>query len=684
MYEFMKLEMRKHRFLFRGIVGAFLGTVLMSALLALSSHQPPLQFAALTTLCWVAGGWWLMPMLYGATSGAGLRGEPAASAEAGLPLSPFKKMAGALAAMWVYFTGLGFIMGLFALLLGPQIEGGKFSLPAGSEIWQIAGVALAALFVGFLMILIIFTCAYAFRHAIFGGMIGMLLCGVIAAGMVFGAMTHLLQRADTLRSALQSVAPGLILISLLTTAGALFSLHRLAQWGERRVKPGWLGWLLIGLGLGAGAFSAAGWLAGGYSGLSRQHIISINHWRYYGDPGLKFLPGARQSEQRYTLLETRNGALVSVDAAGKKTLLLPEDPRNPVELVQHEWLTRMQGHAWDVDGSLWVLVRTNLPADDGQFELWHGNADAPLKSHSFFKAPTGVHPFALTHRGKELGIIAARDGNSWDTSFFAPLPPLSKTPVFSPRDAFLKDPKGSLLLTPWIESGEQAQISADGKSLTRRTAGGGTQSWSLPDGATALVKAEQFDWMPRLLEAGGEKFFLVGVKLPDESRATAVCRLDGSVRLEWRGKAAPVSAVQDDESGHLIYGKAAGRSPDVYYFVLSADGRFLPPLEVNEKTVGAWLGHPLTIAKPEVAALWIKGTRLWLLIGSYGLVEVDGETGKLVKKWPLPEFAALHKNYRSDGLGPVSDAGFHYIAAGRLYHAGFDGVTKDLGPARLD
>jgi len=238
---------------------------------------------------------------------------------------------------------------------------------------------------------------------------------VLAAGMALGAMTRFYQ---DLAEPIRSVAPGLILIPLLGVAGMIFALRKLARWGERRVMPGIFGWILIGLGLGAGALSSAGWLAWGYSDLASQFLLPTTGWRFVNnDPGIHFLPGLRQAAARHTLLATRSGGLVSVEGEGKRVQLLPEDPRNPVELMQHPWLTRIRSYAWDVDGSLWVLLQTEMPEEHGQFELWHGSPDAPLKSHAFFKAPSGLHPYRLAHLGETLGIIAATDANNVPDQF---------------------------------------------------------------------------------------------------------------------------------------------------------------------------------------------------------------------------------------------------------------------------
>ena len=242
--------------------------------------------------------------------------------------------------------------------------------------------------------------------------------------------------------------------------------------------------------------------------------------------------------------------------------------------------------------------------------------------------------------------------------------------------------RDDFLLAPWIESGELARVSEDGKTLIRLTADGKRQSWTLPEGATAM----RYQTRVPLSEAGGEKFFMLSVSLQDGAKATAVCRLDGTTRLEWRGNAAPVFAIQRDESGRLWSSASAARKSTVV-FVLTGDGRFLPPLSADEKSVTEWLGHPARPEDRRVEALHVKGTRLFLRIGFRYLAEIDGETGKCLKVWAPPQInlqAVNHAGGNYDGKVEPNDAGFHYIAGGRIYHAGFDGVTKDLGPARME
>ena len=175
----------------------------------------------------------------------------------------------------------------------------------------------------FLLLLISFTCAYAVGNAMIGGLIALLLGAMLAAGMVWGTLARFYLELD---EPLRSVAPGLIILPLLALAGTLVALKILARWGERRVMPGILGWVLIGAGLGAGALSSAGWLARGYSVLSSQFLLPTAGWRFVNnDPGANFLPGLRRAAARHTLLATRSGGLVSIDAEGHRVQLLPAE-----------------------------------------------------------------------------------------------------------------------------------------------------------------------------------------------------------------------------------------------------------------------------------------------------------------------------------------------------------------------
>ncbi len=126
--------------------------------------------------------------------------------------------------------------------------------------------------------------------------------------------------------------------------------------------------------------------------------------------------------------------------------------------------------------------------------------------------------------------------------------------------------------------------------------------------------------------------------------------------------------------------------------MVSPDGRFLPPLELNDPWISALPGHNTASGKQDfsITPLRMKNSHVWLLDGA-NLLEVDCETGKLVKQRPLPNFNASNASTRKENdeinsstVGPISEIGFNYIASGHLYHAGFDGVTKDLGPARLE
>ncbi len=672
MLEFMKLELRKQRRIILALLGTLLFTCLVFGPFLISTGgESWLTGAGVTTLAWAIGGVPLLTVVFGASAGAGLRTEPTASAEAPLPLSPGRKLSGAFAAAAAGWTAITATVAVLALAFASRMPARVLDRPGAG--WT-AGLPIAA-GLALLLLLNSFAFSYAFRQGLLGGLLGLALGLLTAGGIGFGVVVRAAMH-DEFRSADWK---GAVAAGFVAFVGPLFALSRLARWGERRVRPGFAGWLLIGAGLGAGALGAAGWLARGYSSLARQFLFEASR-----DPDEA--PGV-------TLVNTLDGGLLAVNADGLRTELLAPLHRNPLQVLRFGRQIRVIGHEWDRNGSLWVLahspealaVETQETHGLPDFELWHGDGKGPLRLEHFFKAPPGLHPYDLLRRGDTLGMLAWPDEKG-AAYRFAPLPAPGHAPDFQPVPRSAggadDDPRVEFLL----EAGGWAEISQDGTTLSRSAANGERQVWRLPPGAMAQIPGR----VAPLPGGAGAPWFPLRVKLADGEVATAICGPDGAVSLAWR-------APQGGERVHLIRPdgdrwaafprsfSASGKGAAL--LVMSGDGRAQPALAVDAARLAGWLGHPSVqeVWPVKMELLGMRGGHIWMLYPAAGqLLEVDAEGGGLISRHALPGSAPLAPAGRRaswEGIDGLSKAGFFLLAQERLYHFAWDGKFADLGPA---
>lgn len=667
MLNFMKLELRKHRFLFRGIVGAFYATILFSALMSLANRVPTLQFMALTALSWAGPGLLLMPLLYGATSGAALRGEPAASAEAGLPISPGRKVGGALAAMGLYLLGVAVIFWVTALLLSPALDGGGTRAGFASALASVDREGLGVLFIVLglfwlvlaVMLLASFTIAYHARHAMLGGLVGGLLSTLMFAAVGGGIWlrTRLLYgRSGPIdwRNYLDAA-----LIPLVGVIGMLAALRLLARWGERREKPGLVGWGVIELGTLLGVAAAALWLGAQYRAMSRSLEFAEPHysWKYLGV----------DAANRYALLKTPDGALVSIDEQGGRALLLEALHQHPLDLVKNLDKNFYLEVMWDSDSTLWALTRGTPFKDDGYFELWHGTPGARLKSHSYFRVDPTLKFQGLSRGPDGAGLRADRDHET----LFARMPPPGKAPVFSLLPESVPEP--ALPVTtqepkPAWDDRRLLQITDDGRGMVRSVPGLGEMVWRFPEDARAVGTFKEI--RPRQLD--GRRIFMVEVQLADGRHADAVCGFDGTVQLVWIRRAGATMLTSNKPAMVNLECRSA---LDCQLLIATEKGEFLQPVALGRDYLS---GETLNLYYLE--KIWSARSHVWLQYPN-ALYELNARDGRLVRETKL-ETGFLGR-VESDVRQGNQD-GYPFITGNRLYRIGYDGTVKSLGRARLD
>jgi hypothetical protein len=247
--------------------------------------------------------------------------------------------------------------------------------------------------------------------------------------------------------------------------------------------------------------------------------------------------------------------------------------------------------------------------------------------------------------------------SGWNNeSFTAPLPKPGKMPVWQSHTYnnlvdYWKENRQLL-----YERGVIARLTQDGKTLEYRQAGK-VIACALP------------------AEAVNHRDDTFSARYASDT-ATAVCHEGGRVETVWPGKRGKRSAGYWQRRGDAWLAERPHT-----LFLLSTDGRFLPPINLQK----FWPDAPVSLQDshlPGVQVLRIDGATVWLTLGGKSLVKLDGATGEATGQWPLPPFGPLEWN--ETYYDKVTGTGFFHTTRERIYFVTWDGAIRDLGPAMAE
>jgi len=173
-----------------------------------------------------------------------------------------------------------------------------------------------------------------------------------------------------------------------------------------------------------------------------------------------------------------------------------------------------------------------------------------------------------------------------------------------------------------------AQVQPDRRTLQRREPGGNIRTWRLP--GRFPKSGMDKDVTPYLL--AGKPAYFVPVQR-DDDQGVAVCRDDGRVDFVWKsslGMLWPLGGLQLDvlPDGTLVHQSGYDWS------VVDPAGNFLAPIK-SKKLFDRWprpAGAPLFTPRLVRRA----GGHAWVLFEGRSLVKMEESSGMPLKSWPLP------------------------------------------------
>lgn len=188
-----------------------------------------------------------------------------------------------------------------------------------------------------------------------------------------------------------------------------------------------------------------------------------------------------------------------------------------------------------------------------------------------------------------------------------------------------------------------AQVQEDRKTLLRRDRGGRVRTWRLP-GRLPKSGMMDKDITPYLL--AGKPAYFVPVQR-DDDQGVAVCREDGRVDFVWKtslGMLWPIGGLQLEvlPDGTLVHQSGYDWS------VVDPAGNFLAPIKSKKlfdrwpRPAGAPLFTPRLVRRADGHA--------WVLFEGRSLVEMEEGSGTPLKSWPLPAGTRLKVRVTEGGV----------------------------------
>ncbi|MBI4677744.1 MAG: hypothetical protein HY748_09185 [Elusimicrobia bacterium] len=632
----IRLELAKQRLAFWGMVAAFVVSMPLAwAGGALARINVGDAMRALM-LFWTILGFPAMAVLLGASSGAGLRSEPSAGAEAPLPLSPRNRATAAFSAAVLYLAAASILVlaACAAFGYGRKELLGLFALddPEGLRSLTVVGM-LGMLYLA----LTSFVCAFVTRHGVAGGLLGAALGGttVLFLGLYFVLCVMMPGHEP------EPFAPRAMVILLLALTAAAWAAVMLVGRLECGRLVGWLNGGLAVLALGAGVALSSSAAKDGAERFLRRPILADSRVKDgdHENLGRALSPGARKADSRGTIAVAMEGSLFWLAPDGGRTTLLADEPVRLRDIVTKPFWWVHFDWAWDEDGSLWVLFESHRGEPKGKesYELYHGRPESKLRLHSVI--PEAPRPMSVTRLGRDL-VLLGRQGDEYHV---APLPRQGRRPEWRK------------LGTDRVEAFQQARLKQ------------GLAVYAGPDGAIRKERGTKpVMAVVNATVVAGKNLFLV----PTPRGSGTVLNVYEGSRLKRVVWASP--EVMRYSLMPVVDGTWWGWRDRYALHILTKEGEFLPPVSVEP----ALRSLPLEGGGPEgmPRVLRVDAGKLWLLAEKNRfLAVVDIRTGRLERSWPLPEAA---RGWRC--AWHVTAEGFFFDGRGALYFIRWDGTARKL------
>ncbi|MBI5624366.1 MAG: hypothetical protein HY924_11360 [Elusimicrobia bacterium] len=626
----IRLELSKQRLSFWGMAAAFAVSVPLAVAGAKVGRVALSEAMEALMMFWTTVGIPGMAVFFGATAGAGLRREPAASAEASLPLSPRRRAAAAFCAAGIYLAAVSALVVAFGPLR-PELT----ALVWQATPWTRLGALLMLLGV-FYLALTGFAAAYVSGHGLAGGLAGAVLGGSTAVFLALGFTLSRLLPGPELGFGWRALGIcGLAILAAAWAAGVF------VERGERRANGGRMRFLLAFLCLASGTVLSASFAKRSALEVLARPFLKDGQPRIWepeaAAPGT-YLPAVAAAERQGALAKAQEGALYWLTPEGARAALLAEEPvplRN--FLIGPYWWVDFSTARGD-DGSLWVLLSSHRrKAGSGEaFELYHGGTQGRLSLHSVLSASPA--PRALARRGRELGLL----GRQGDDYHFAPLPEKGMPARWTKVGASNSD---------WNDGAADALV-RDGLAV-----------WAGHDGRLRKGK-EKGAFLCHAVTVAGKTLFLVPTHERTRSYAS-VYEGRRLVRKVWEAPDNRRFALERAADG-AWWGMRDASS----LHVLTRDGAFLPPVPLDAALRSLPAKESAREAPPQV--LRVEDGMLWLLAAEGStLFKLELATGKLSRSWDLPKGRVL--------AGPVAaEKGFFLDTSRALYFIDWEGKARQL------
>ncbi|MFH1726480.1 MAG: hypothetical protein ABII00_17860 [Elusimicrobiota bacterium] len=659
MTSYIALELRKNRTLFIGMGCAFLLSMPFAAMLSTMSDYSAAQALNAALLFWTLAGLPGITVLFGASGGAGLRAEPVREAEALLPVSPRKKAAAAVLAGGIHLLLLALLVLLVSFVVSPAWRETLLSQDNWVKPTFLRTFFAMTLFTIAYLLVVSFTCAYAFKQAIIGGFLGVLFAGPAVAALGFGFS---LIPMFGYRAPFADLGTPAIVIAL---AGGGLALAHTAPWVERRPKEGWKKGLLIAAALAAGSVASVGALSFTFHRLTGAlYMVSdFNGFRSWTERrrDLTVPVKARRAASHGALLKSLAGKLVWITPEGERTTLIQGQRRTLMNIVHLPWWDNIVSVAWDKEGILWALVR--VPEDRKAaaleyYQLWHGRPTGLLSLHtSISRRPSDPRPFRLAHRGPELGMLAW--GPAGESNLYAALPEKGGRPRWSP----MGDNETEFLSKGWEGSGNVITLSADKRTLVRKSPDGTIRRCRLP-GRVLLSYHEKIALPPN-----PPLHLSFVVDLGEGRRARSICHPDGTVATGWHGDQNTFYRLENnaDES---LWGWRNGTT----LHLVTPDNTHVPPVAAGPAL------QKLGTDSKHARVVHVTRSNAWLIADDRFLAMLDNTSGKLLKIWGLPK-SQRRRSWHEDETVQLAEGGLFFHTGRELYFISWDGAKKNLGAA---
>lgn len=649
MSELIRLELRKQKLAFAGLFAAFLITLPLAWLGAVIGHVDRRSTIDAVFLFWTLVGLPGAAALLGASAGTGLRAEPAAPAEAVLPVSPLRRALAALAAAALALAALAAVILLVAVVMSPGWRTTFTEKVGSAPEFQRAFFRL----LGFSLLYILsvsFAAAYALGHGLAGGLIGLGLAatGSTALAAAVGLQT-LYDERDILRPG------GTLLVTVIALGGTFYALRRCASRLERRGGLGWKDAVLCGLGLAAGAVLCVLTIGGTFERLVRrpQPLRQDEYSARAHRLALRLVPGLRQAQAQGLLAASIDGEVLLLKPDGSRLVMVPGRRITLQEIFDVPLLNHNQSAQWDGDGTLWSLgsrPRRGISDWTGWDRiLMHGRP-----GERFQQLPlAGDGGWRLVHRGPQVGTLGwAGDGKERFT-------PLSEKGAVASRSVDGDTPK--MFSEGWAEAGLAASLSRDRRTLSWRG-----RAWKLPGRAMDGIFFE-LSLFPALTR-GATPVFAVNVWEKEGVLALALCRPDGKVEIPWPGTRFYAEGITAD-------GSLWDWRDSLGLLVIRPDGSAAPALDLGPAMASlpkSLPGGGKGFSRFPIL-LKVEDGEAWVVLRGEWLVHVDARTGEPKETWRLPAQPARGK----DSIQAV-DSGFFLHDGERTWFVDWDGTAKKL------